>query len=91
MEFSGSPDSARGLTEAGLDLALQCDSRCTEIDLQHLTGTGLDDGTQVSTAPLVATHFDMSAVWGRPPKPWIARLRFVRLLTPQPVTRLECR
>ncbi|MBO9628476.1 MAG: dipeptidase [Shinella sp.] len=57
-----SPDTAPGLTEAGVELVKACDSLGVMVDLAHITEQGFWDVARVSTAPLVATHSNAHAL-----------------------------
>src|SRR5439155_25487212 len=62
FSFPGSPDTGPGLTAAGRDLVRECNRRGIMIDLSHLNERGFWDVTELSTAPLVATHSNAHAV-----------------------------
>jgi membrane dipeptidase len=60
--FPSSPDTAPGLTHAGIELVKACDSMGIMIDLAHITEQGFWDVERVSTQPLVATHSNAHAL-----------------------------
>lgn len=60
--YPSSPDTAPGLTEAGVELVKACDSLGVMVDLAHITEQGFWDVARVSTAPLVATHSNAHAL-----------------------------
>ena len=60
--YPSSPDTAPGLTEAGVELVKECDRFGIMIDLAHITEQGFWDVARVSTAPLVATHSNAHAL-----------------------------
>lgn len=60
--FPSSPDTAPGLTHAGIELVKACDRMGIMIDLAHITEKGFWDVERVSTQPLVATHSNAHAL-----------------------------
>jgi len=60
--FPSSPDTAPGLTHAGIELVKACDRMGIMIDLAHITERGFWDVERVSTQPLVATHSNAHAL-----------------------------
>lgn len=60
--YPSSPDTAPGLTEAGVELVKECDRLGIMIDLAHITEQGFWDVARLSTAPLVATHSNAHAL-----------------------------
>ena len=54
--FPNSPDTGPGLTPAGKALVRQCNRKRILVDLSHLNERGFWDVTELSDAPLVATH-----------------------------------
>ncbi len=60
--FPSSPDTAPGLTHAGIELVKACDRMGIMIDLAHITEQGFWDVERVSTQPLVATHSNAHAL-----------------------------
>ncbi len=60
--YPSSPDTAPGLTEAGVELVKACDRLGIMVDLAHITEQGFWDVARVSTAPLVATHSNAHAL-----------------------------
>ncbi|MCR6499917.1 dipeptidase [Shinella sp. CPCC 101442] len=60
--YPSSPDTAPGLTDAGVELVKECDRFGIMIDLAHITEQGFWDVARVSTAPLVATHSNVHAL-----------------------------
>lgn len=60
--YPSSPDTAPGLTEAGVELVKECDRLGIMVDLAHITEQGFWDVARVSTAPLVATHSNAHAL-----------------------------
>ena len=60
--YPSSPDTAPGLTAAGVELVKACDRLGIMIDLAHITEQGFWDVARASTAPLVATHSNAHAL-----------------------------
>ena len=60
--YPSSPDTAPGLTKAGVELIKACDRFGIMVDLAHITEQGFWDVVRVSTAPLVATHSNAHAL-----------------------------
>jgi membrane dipeptidase len=66
FEFPGTPNSGRGLTEAGKELVRACNRLGIIVDLSHLNGPGFYDVAKISSAPLVATHSCIHALCPSP-------------------------
>jgi membrane dipeptidase len=62
FRFPSSPDTGRGLTDAGLELVRACNRLGILVDLSHLNEAGFWDVQGVSDAPLVATHSNAHAL-----------------------------
>lgn len=62
FRFPGSPDTGRGLTEAGRNLVTACNRLGILVDVSHLTEAGFWDVARISDAPLVATHSNAHAL-----------------------------
>jgi membrane dipeptidase len=62
FRFPHSPDTGPGLTAAGRELVRACNRMGILIDLSHLNERGFWDVTELSDAPLVATHSNAHAV-----------------------------
>lgn len=60
--FPHSPDTGPGLTDAGKELVRACNQLGILIDLSHLNEAGFWDVTELSDAPLVATHSNAHAI-----------------------------
>uniref|UniRef100_UPI00301BD67C dipeptidase n=1 Tax=Shinella sp. TaxID=1870904 RepID=UPI00301BD67C len=60
--FPSSPDTAPGLTAAGVELVKECDRLGIMIDLAHITEQGFWDVARESAQPLVATHSNAHAL-----------------------------
>jgi len=56
FKFPHSPDTGPGLTDAGKALVRACNRLGIMLDLSHLNERGFWDVTEISDAPLVATH-----------------------------------
>lgn len=56
FKFPHSPDTGPGLTDAGKALVRACNRLGIMLDLSHLNERGFWDVTELSDAPLVATH-----------------------------------
>lgn len=56
FRFPHSPDTGRGLTDAGKALVRECNRLGIMVDLSHMNERGFWDVAEVSDAPLVATH-----------------------------------
>jgi membrane dipeptidase len=56
FRFPSSPDTGKGLTEAGKALVRECNRLRIMIDVSHLNERGFWDVAALSSAPLVATH-----------------------------------
>lgn len=64
--FPSGPDTGPGLTEAGKALVKECNQLGVMIDLSHLNEKGFWDVTELSDAPLVATHSNAHALAATP-------------------------
>jgi membrane dipeptidase len=62
FRFPSSPDTGPGLTAAGVELVRACNHLGILVDLSHLNEAGFWDVTQISDAPLVATHSNAHAL-----------------------------
>ena len=62
FRFPSSPDTGPGLTGAGKELVRECNRLGVLIDLSHLNKRGFWDVTEISEAPLVATHSNAHAL-----------------------------
>jgi membrane dipeptidase len=62
FRFPSSPDTGPGLTGAGKELVRECNRLGVLIDLSHLNERGFWDVTEISEAPLVATHSNAHAL-----------------------------
>jgi membrane dipeptidase len=62
FRFPSSPDIGGGLTEAGRRLVAECNRLGILIDLAHLNACGFWDVTELSAAPLVASHSNAHAL-----------------------------
>jgi membrane dipeptidase len=56
FRFPSSPDTGPGLTDAGRDLVRKCNRLGVLIDLSHINEKGFWEVSELSEAPLVATH-----------------------------------
>jgi membrane dipeptidase len=56
FRFPSSPDTGKGLTDAGKALVRECNRLRIMIDVSHLNERGFWDVAALSSAPLVATH-----------------------------------
>lgn len=56
FRFPASPDTGKGLSDAGRALVSRCNELRVLVDLSHMTEAGFWDVAEVSNAPLVATH-----------------------------------
>jgi membrane dipeptidase len=56
FRFPSSPDTGKGLTEAGKALVRECNRLRIMLDVSHLNERGFWDVAALSSAPLVATH-----------------------------------
>jgi membrane dipeptidase len=56
FKFPHSPDTGRGLTDAGKALVKACNELGIMVDLSHLNEKGFWDVARITDAPLVATH-----------------------------------
>ena len=56
FRFPSSPDTGPGLTDAGRDLVRECNRLGVLIDLSHINEKGFWEVSELSEAPLVATH-----------------------------------
>jgi membrane dipeptidase len=62
FRFPASPDTGPGLTDAGRELVRECNRLGVLIDLSHLNERGFWDVSELSDAPLVATHSNAHAL-----------------------------
>jgi membrane dipeptidase len=62
FRFPSTPDTGRGLTDAGKALVKACNERRIMVDLSHLNEAGFWDVAALSDAPLVATHSNAHAL-----------------------------
>jgi membrane dipeptidase len=62
FEFPASPDTGPGLTDAGRALVRACNRLRILVDLSHLNEQGFWDVSELSDAPLVATHSNAHAL-----------------------------
>lgn len=62
FRFPFSPDTGRGLTDAGKALVRACNRMGILLDLAHLNERGFWDVAQISDAPLVVTHAAVHAI-----------------------------
>ncbi len=62
FRFPSSPDIGPGLTDAGKALVKACNQLGILIDLSHLNEKGFWDVSELSDAPLVATHSNAHAI-----------------------------
>jgi membrane dipeptidase len=62
FSFPSSPDTGAGLTGAGRDLVRACNRLGILVDLSHLNEAGFWDVSELSDAPLVATHSNAHAL-----------------------------
>jgi membrane dipeptidase len=60
--FPGSPDTGRGLTEAGHALVRRCAELGVLVDLSHLNERGFWDVARAEPGPLVASHSGVHAL-----------------------------
>lgn len=60
--FPASPDIGGGLTQAGRDLVRECNALGIMLDLSHLNEAGVNDISELSDAPLVASHSGVHAI-----------------------------
>lgn len=56
FKFPGSPDTGPGLTDVGKALVKECNQLGVMVDMSHLNEKGFWDVSNLSSAPLVATH-----------------------------------
>ena len=61
-QFPGSPDTGKGLSEAGKALVRACNRLGIMLDLSHLNEAGFWEVAKLSDAPLVATHSNAHAL-----------------------------
>ena len=62
FRFPGTPDTGRGLSDAGKRLVRACNALRIVLDLSHLNEAGFNDVAALSDAPLIATHSNAHAV-----------------------------
>jgi membrane dipeptidase len=62
FRFPSSPDTGRGLTDAGRGLVRACNRLGILVDLSHLNEAGFWEVRGISRAPLVATHSNAHAL-----------------------------
>jgi membrane dipeptidase len=62
FRFPSSPDTGKGLTEAGKALVRSCNALRIMVDVSHLNERGFWDVAALSSAPLVATHSNAHAL-----------------------------
>jgi membrane dipeptidase len=62
FRFPSSPDTGRGLTDAGCELVRACNRLGILVDLSHLNEAGFWEVQGISDAPLVATHSNAHAL-----------------------------
>jgi membrane dipeptidase len=62
FRFPSSPDTGRGLTDAGKTLVMACNELRILVDCSHMTEKAFWDTANTSTAPLVASHSNVHAI-----------------------------
>jgi membrane dipeptidase len=62
FRFPSTGDTGLGLTEAGKALVRRCNELGILVDLSHLNEAGFWDVSELSSAPLVATHSNVNAL-----------------------------
>ncbi len=62
FRFPSSPDTGRGLTDAGRALVRACNALRIMVDCAHMTEKAFWGTAEVSTAPLVASHSNVHAI-----------------------------
>lgn len=62
FRFPASPDTGAGLTGAGRELVKECNRLGVLVDLSHINERGFWEVSELSDAPLVATHSNAHAI-----------------------------
>jgi membrane dipeptidase len=62
FRFPSSPDTGRGLTDAGRALVKACNELAIMVDCAHMTEKAFWDTAKTSNAPLVASHSNVHAI-----------------------------